>query len=258
SVSYKESDRLDRIIIINYIITMRCKNCGWENPAGKSKCEKCNAPLTGSMIEHESHNYNRESISEERESLHSTVRESSVFGKMSNASQTGNKVCGNCGYELAEGMKVCPACGTSTVDTKNRYEKKSNNKCPKCGAELIPNARFCSQCGQTLRMGTVGAWDSPQHDEFCTLRPIAWTKEEVQYNPITYSGQVIVLNRENTDPNNQTITSKEQAVLTHENGVWYIEDHSERKSTMIRVSKRTKLESGDIIALGNRLFEFKG
>ena len=30
---------------------MRCKNCGWNNPAGNEKCEKCNAPLAGSMID---------------------------------------------------------------------------------------------------------------------------------------------------------------------------------------------------------------
>jgi hypothetical protein len=27
---------------------MRCKNCGWDNPNEKSKCEKCNAPLSKS------------------------------------------------------------------------------------------------------------------------------------------------------------------------------------------------------------------
>lgn len=241
---------------------MRCKNCGWENPAEKLKCEKCNAPLSGSMIDHESvyHGSKKGSVKEEHDSLRSTVRESSVFDSIK-GSPNGSKVCENCGYELADDMKICPACGTPTAETKsaNQHEPKGKNKrCPKCGAELIPNARFCPQCGQTLRSGTVNAWSNPLHDKFCTLRPIAWTKEEITYNPITYSGQVIILNRENTDPNNQTITSKEQAVLTHENGDWYIEDHSEGKSTMIRVGKKTKLESGDIIALGNRLFEFKG
>lgn len=194
------------------------------------------------------------------DSLRSTVRESRAFGSgMSETHSNNNRVCGNCGYELAEGMKVCPACGTSVNDIQNaRQQSSKSNLCSKCGAILIPNARFCPQCGKTLRMGTVGAWDNPQYDKFCTLKPIAWTKEEVTYKPITYSGQVIVLNRDNTDPNNQTITSKEQAVLIHENGSWYIEDHSERNTTMIRVSRKTKLESGDIIALGNRLFEFKG
>ena len=150
-------------------------------------------------------------------------------------------------------MKICPACGEPTTKTAASKEKV----CPACGAPLVANARFCAQCGHSLGMGTIGAW-GPLQEEFCTLRPIAWATEEVTYNPTTYSGQTIVLNRANTDPNNQTITSKEQAVLTHEDGAWYIEDRSEAKTTLIRVRKKTKLESGDVIALGNRLFEFKG
>lgn len=238
---------------------MRCKNCGWENPAGNLKCEKCNAPLSGSMID-SGGSYHEESMSHNVDSLKATVRENVVFSDIT-SSPIGTKVCATCGYELSDGTKVCPACGSPVSDSvggRVKEQKKDKSKCPKCGNELAPGARFCPQCGQALRMGTVGAWDNPLHDEFCTLKPIAWTKEEITYNPISYSGQVIVLNRENTDPNNQTITSKEQAVLTHENGSWYLEDRSETKSTMIRVSKKTKLESGDIIALGNRLFEFKG
>lgn len=79
----------------------------------------------------------------------------------------------------------------------------------------------------------------------------------MQYGAISYSGERIVLNRANTDPNNQSITSKEQAVLTNDGTSWYIEDLSEQHSTMLRISRKTKLQSGDIIALGNRLFEFK-
>ena len=241
---------------------MRCKNCGWENPVGKSKCEKCNAPLSGSMIDHESvrSSNGRESVRDHHDSLRSTVRESSVFDSL-NESHRGSKVCENCGYEIAEGMKVCPACGIPISNAQNDQQQPSKDKtklCPKCGEKIVPNARFCPQCGHTLRMGTVNAWDNPQQGEFCTLRPIAWSKEEVTYNPITYSGEVIVLNRDNTDPNNQTITSKQQAILTHEDGAWYIEDKSEEKTTLIRVAKKIKFESGDVIALGNRLFEFKG
>ena len=29
---------------------MRCKNCGWENPDGSQKCEKCNNPLQGGVV----------------------------------------------------------------------------------------------------------------------------------------------------------------------------------------------------------------
>ena len=34
---------------------MRCNNCGWENNPGNMKCEKCNAPLKGSMIDNGNH-----------------------------------------------------------------------------------------------------------------------------------------------------------------------------------------------------------
>lgn len=77
------------------------------------------------------------------------------------------------------------------------------------------------------------------------------------YQPISYSGETISLNRANTDPNNNTITSKVQAVLTHDEEGWYIEDRSELRSTFIRADRKRKLESGDVIELGNRLFEFK-
>jgi len=29
---------------------MKCNNCGWDNPPGKVKCEKCNVRLEGSMV----------------------------------------------------------------------------------------------------------------------------------------------------------------------------------------------------------------
>ena len=29
---------------------MRCTNCGWENPEGAQRCEKCNSPLVGAPV----------------------------------------------------------------------------------------------------------------------------------------------------------------------------------------------------------------
>lgn len=47
---------------------MRCSNCGWENPDGIAKCEKCDAPLQGGTS-----NGNNGS------GLHSTIREDDPF-----------------------------------------------------------------------------------------------------------------------------------------------------------------------------------
>ncbi|MDR1895233.1 MAG: FHA domain-containing protein [Prevotellaceae bacterium] len=71
---------------------MKCKNCGWDTPGNNTKCEKCNAPLTGSMIE----------------SGNSGQSESQSEGFNPKKTATG---CPECGYPLRAGIDVCPACG---------------------------------------------------------------------------------------------------------------------------------------------------
>ncbi len=254
---------------------MRCNNCGWQNPDGVSCCERCGSALngqSGSSADTSNHqkNYNQEASSP----LRSTLREAAAFGGNATSGSPGgsadsqNCVCRNCGYILSPVMNVCPQCGTSrnqrhgeyVQPRANGYQQQASQRdkqCPKCGTAVQQGAKFCPSCGQPLTMrGTVNAWDNPQGGDYCSLKPIPWSRESTGYAPISYSGRRIILNRANTDPNNQSITSREQAVLTNDGKDWYIEDLSDQHSTMIRVSRKTKLQSGDIIALGNRLFEF--
>lgn len=232
---------------------MRCKNCGWENPPEKQKCEKCNAPLNGSMAE----NTPSEQNSPVLETLETTVYESNkaVLDNMGHANIV---ACPICKYPTNSNMNVCPSCGHVLKTTPDPISPDSMKKCRKCNNPLPNEAKFCPNCGTTTQMTTVDSWYTPQQGSFCTLKPIAWRGEEAQYNPITYSGEIITLNRSNTDPNNNTITSKEQAILIRENNAWYIEDRSEQHSTLIRIKRKMRLESGDVIVLGNRMFEFKG
>ena len=92
--------------------------------------------------------------------------------------------------------------------------------------------------------------------ESFTIKPLPYLNEQVQYQPITFSGNNVILNRQNTDPNNNTITSKEQAVIIHKKDGWYIDNRSAGKTTYIQVTHETKLKPGDIIVMGNRAFEF--
>lgn len=216
---------------------MRCKNCGWLNEPNASRCVKCNAPLQGSMIEQTPSQPSSESTP-----LKSTLREAPSQADWLDpeaAPVNNNRKCRQCGYPLGTMMKECPVCHTP-----------------------IDGAPYTPQGGQGMgysasRGGTVNPWMRPTQDTFCTLRRIAWDNEQVTYEPVSYSGESILLNRANTDANNHSITSKVQAVLTHENGEWFIQNQSEQKTTLIRVDKKTKLEDGDVIILGNRLFEFK-
>jgi hypothetical protein len=104
--------------------------------------------------------------------------------------------------------------------------------------------------------GTVNPWTKHEDGDFFTLKPIAWEGENINHGMLSYSGKVISLNRANTDPNNQSITSQEQAELTCEDGEWYIIDKSAMHTTYVLASRKMKLKKGDTIILGNRLFEF--
>ena len=240
---------------------MRCKNCGWENQDGSLRCSKCNAPLSGSMVENNHPQSNSSSRNSSENPLNGTLKESSVFSEDNRSTNLHSKPrsCPKCGYPIHPDMKVCPSCGKSlTTIEESQGKQSSEKKCPKCGTMAKANENFCPNCGTPLRMGTVNNWMNPSQGVFCTLKPIAWNNEGVNYQPISYSGDTIVLTRSNTDPNNNSITSKEQAVLTHDGNDWFIENKSEQETTFIKVSKKTKLTAGDVIILGNRLFEFNG
>lgn len=219
---------------------MRCKNCGWHNEPGASRCEKCNAPLSGSMVD-SGRQVTPDEIPDEQ--LNTTLRESSSNGGAQyNPENVDDNVntCPKCGYPVAKGMRNCPNCHSVLSDGNNEGQRPFNQ--PNHGGG---------------RPKTINSWANPTEDSFFTLKRIPWQNENVHYEPVSYSGQSIALNRANTDSNNNSITSQTQAIISQENGEWYIEDRSALKTTLVRVGRKIKLEDGDTIVMGNRMFEFK-
>ena len=88
------------------------------------------------------------------------------------------------------------------------------------------------------------------------LKPIKRINERHELEELEFEGKEIVLNRENTEANNPSITSRQQAVISNVNGHWYIEDKSGQKTTFVQAAAKIELHEGDLILLGNRLFEF--
>lgn len=263
-------------------MTKRCKNCGWPNDDNNIICEKCSAPLDNGPSSRPA----AQTVSESSgESLRRTVSESQSFGGAETqggygSGNSGNReavvdsdrilnCCPNCGYPVRNNMVVCPDCGAALREEKDGDGE--SNKCPQCGTVNQVGSIFCRQCGSPLKFneakhfinnsernhrGTVNPWMQPSSGTFCTLKPIAWEGENIEYQPLSFSGVSIVLNRANTDPNNQSITSTEQAELSFEEGEWYIVDKSQQHTTYVLATRKTKLHKGDVIVLGNRLFEF--
>lgn len=211
---------------------MRCKNCGWENQEGSIRCSKCNAPLTGSMVD--------------RGPIQAPpVLEQPLSGTVKEAPEA---------YQAYEPQ-------APVAPQAQQAAPMEVSSCPRCGYPIRPDMNVCPSCGVPLKQqmgGTVNNWINPAQGVFCTLKPIAWINEGIDYQPVSYSGDKIVLKRANTDANNNSISSRAQAQLTHDGQNWYLENKSEQETTFIKVRRKTKLEPGDIIVLGNRLFEFQG
>lgn len=276
-------------------MTKRCKNCGWPNDDSAARCQKCNAPLDSAVQdssparatinEASGGGYSPSTSVDSGENLRRTVSENQFFGTDLSRGNDGYQPtmeerdtvtngaapeCPNCHYQLRAGVSTCPNCGYPVSANGGQQQQQPKTKaCPKCGAQNPEEARFCSSCGASMNpaqqgndnhghahAGTVNPWMQPSSGTFCTLKPISWEGENINHGALSFSGNVIVLNRANTDPNNQSITSQEQAELTCEDGEWYIIDKSAMHTTYIMASRKMKLKKGDTIILGNRLFEF--
>ena len=214
---------------------MRCMNCGWENPDNLQKCEKCNSPLE-SNIAHEAPSHR---APEHEEVLRGTVSEQQVFADPAPTNRE-DKSCPKCGYPLRDGMHHCPNCGEDL-----NPENESKN----AGKEVHKVA--------PKHNATVNPWANPNAGKTFKLEPVAWDGEKGTPAIQSFIGESVELNRDNTDPTNNTITSKVQAEISCENGVWSLEDKSSQGTTFVQAKRKSELEDGDVIMLGNRKFIFK-
>jgi len=242
---------------------MRCKNCGWENPTNNIKCEKCNALFSGL----------RSGGAEENASLEKFDPKKTAKG------------CPKCGYPVRDIGGTCPHCGHIFADDKHEKPveepilQKELQPAPKqapdtpkpvmkicafCKLPVSEAAQYCSNCGaslmneQRIADGTINPWIRAEQipTPECSLSLITNEDEPDNDTLLRFSGNVISLNRSNTDPANQTITSKTQAELSFEDGKWYIQDKSALKTTYLYAGDRIELKSGNIVVLGNRAFKF--
>lgn len=217
---------------------MRCQFCGWDNPQGKETCEKCNKPLIGNVSTESQSSYGqdyKDRTTDRRISGEfnpkATVRESSLTG---NVNKEETQECPKCGYPLENGE--CSACG---------YKVGEQEQPVHCHA--------AADVRKTVRPSRKADAKKTGFN----LVPISERTGKPEGNELHYEGYEIILNRDNTDPKNDTITSQEQACITFEDGKWCIEDKSEYNTTFVQAAHKIELQEGDLILLGNQLYRFE-
>lgn len=240
---------------------MRCKNCGWPNKPNETNCVKCQAPLGAEDdVSVTSASYNNAASDDVRPCgpLKNTVREDVVFGNGIGSSTRDRQVemlddvCPKCGYLIREGVTKCPNCGTllSAESDMARHEQDAPLR-------RRPTRRDSATGSGGSMKQTVNPYvtnvDLPP---MFVLKPLKRANEHHELDELEYEGEITMLNRGNTEESNMSITSREQAVITRSGGRWLIEDRSEQRTTFVQASRPQELHDGDIILLGNRLFEF--
>lgn len=216
---------------------MRCKNCGWPNRPDETACSKCGTPLeaTSSPV-----------IASEATPANQTVREMDVFGSVAQPN-----ICPKCGYPLRPGLQKCPNCNSDLQAGVSNSSVSTPLSQPK-------QIRRPTVIGSPNIHGTINVWTegaigiTPSF----VLSPVKRNGERKHPDEIELEGDNVILNRDNTDPGNLSITSQTQAVITRKDDKWFIEDKSEQKTTFVQASTPQELHEGDIILLGNRLFIF--
>lgn len=221
---------------------MRCNNCGHMNSSG-SRCEKCNAPLKGSMVGNENHP-NIDVPEQQESNLGKTIA-----GKDASALPWD---CPNCGYPVIAGSKSCSKCGfdfatNSVVSPNPKVEPMAEQK---------PEQKAVTEEPSMRSRGKQFAGTVDPYQKGCFLKPIATNFEsEMEAIKIKASSNETEIGREMLGADNSTISSHQANLLFH-NGKWLIKDCSTNGSTFVHASDYLELQEGDIIMMGDRRFVF--
>ena len=268
---------------------MRCKNCGWPNKPNETVCVKCGSPLDGetSMADYsDSYEKSFGGAHNNEDGLKKTIMETDAFGPSvddypSDSKETmatvNETTCPKCGYPVRSDAIKCPNCNCSVngnQDTQplnsntNAYKRRPTRMAETPEEDVVETTARKEQKNSEPRSipnekkfrGTINPYmmNIPEEPTFI-LQPLQRMNERkpVEAVELELENGEVVVPRDNTEPGNPSITSKAQAVISCKNGRWYIENCSEQKTTFVLASNEIELHDGDIILLGNRMFEFK-
>lgn len=239
---------------------MKCNYCGQQNDENATHCSNPNCGKPLKKIEH----------------LNPTVLEQAplVMSGVDKKPQYGQKEisrCPKCDFPLRPDAMVCPNCNTPVQGNEqsaaSKPIKQSNHRPTVIGFEdensentFGDGVQFATsdqkEKPKSPYKGTVNPYIQKMLETEFTLKPIKKENEKHQPEELTFSGDEVILNRKNLEQNNFSITSRTQATITAEDGKFYIVDGSDFKTTFVQAKNKTELHDGDIILMGDRMFEF--
>lgn len=165
--------------------------------------------------------------------------------------------CPNCGWDNAEQNTRCERCDTP-LGNENPSKLRSTVRDP---IIVDQPAAPKKPANEPHKPGTINMWGGPQFETpkkgIGRLTPMPSSPNDRSLSGgLELKDDYNELNRNNLDTDNNTISQRLQAVITHKDGKWYIKDQSSYKTTFILAAEEVQLKDGDIILMGNRRFVF--
>lgn len=186
--------------------------------------------------------------------------------------------CASCGYQNVSHASKCIKCNESLLGADSIGEQKASQSNAEVKKTVIGKAAdpkdFIDQNNEVksspsnssgkneptpsenpseMLRATINPWNQPRFEtiEFVPLERDGQTKQP----SVSFQSDqpIIALNRDNLDPDNPTITRKDQAELTFDSGQWQIKDRSSI-GTFLKLSESHTLKDGDQVLMGDRIF----
>ena len=182
---------------------MRCKFCGWNNPDHVSLCQKCGNPIE--VVD-------ASPIYEQSDGDDDDKKTVIIKRGAASASRIEKRHCPNCSYHVLKGMTVCPQC---------KYELSQSDflvpeqETAQPDPALAPPVDGNSDDKKTINPYFNKKKPEPVMGNF-SLTPIKREDEESGPKAVEFTGDNIPLNRQNTEPENNSITGTVQAVMSFE------------------------------------------
>lgn len=221
---------------------MRCDNCGWNNPEGIEKCQKCNQALLPVIEQPVFIPETKASPIPAKDMPYKATTIDAGKSADSNIEEFKTTECQNCSYPLTSSTDICPNCGTKC----NQQEEVK--------AAVRKNVVDMKKTVLELDR-TVHAYSNPQNSIF--------TEKLTPLDNFDGSFKRIELNKNEfsvgkTELNGNRVTSDIQAVFTNKEGKWFIRNSSEAPMmTFVSASHDIELHKGDIVVIGNVRYIFE-
>lgn len=172
--------------------------------------------------------------------------------------------CHKCGYFNLHNAKTCIKCRTNLVEKETVIPDAADLNQPNRNTVIMTGSDETPWDQEVVapapKNRAVGGFQTVRRivpdPNTCCLVAIT-LDEEKELRKIDLRSEAVSLDRALLDPANNSISRNGHANIYQKDGTWYLENKTSLKTTFVRVNKPVKLSDGDVILMGDSLFQFR-